>query len=156
MLAESASVVISEIFCVVLFYVVNFYFYSRLVYSFTAKRKCYDPQTEIICESGVGKQTLLHARLSLMTSELWWGSTWSQWCQVRVHGTSWSDLSRNSPGIFIGGEETVHVIIQIKIRTLFIQSEDKTSLRNNFLCQDKEVLVHTWRTYRSLSLADEF
>lgn len=35
MLAESASVVIYENFCVVLFYAVNFYFYSRLVYSFS-------------------------------------------------------------------------------------------------------------------------
>ena len=62
-----------------LFYVVNFYFYSRLLYSFSGYRKCYDPRTEIICKSSVGKQTPLQARLSLMTSELWWGSTWTQW-----------------------------------------------------------------------------
>lgn len=49
MLAESGSVVNYEFFWVVcvcvcvLFYVVAYYFYSRLVYSFSAYRKCYDP-----------------------------------------------------------------------------------------------------------------
>lgn len=57
MLAESSSVVVYEIFCVVFFHVVNFYFYSRLVYSFSAYRKRYDPPTKTMCESSVEKQT---------------------------------------------------------------------------------------------------
>lgn len=133
MLAESASVVIYEFLGVVLFYVVNFYFYSRLVYSFSAYRKRYDPRTEIICESSVGKQTPLLARLSQITSELWRGSTWSRWCQVKVHGTSWSDSSRHSPGIFIGGEESVYVLIQNRDQKCVYIRGDKTSLRNHFL-----------------------
>lgn len=102
MLAESASVVINEIFCVVLFYVVNFYFYSRLVYSFSAYRKRYDPRTEINASSQPENKP------RSMQDCLWWplnfggGSTWSQWCQVEVHGTSWSDSSRHSSDIFIG------------------------------------------------------
>lgn len=41
-----------SVWCVcvcVLFYVVAYYFYSRLVYSFSAYRKCYDPMNQNVC-----------------------------------------------------------------------------------------------------------
>lgn len=80
------------------FYVVAYYFYSRLVYLFSAYRKCYNPMNQTTTKknftqrnsSSVGKQTMPHEKCFLMNSEPQWGSAQSHWCRVKIHSKIWS------------------------------------------------------------------